>query len=95
MNKYELRAEQQRKAALRFSMMLWTAGLALVVVILMILGLSSSAPGGYLHQIRDRPCRLAPGRASSEPALERKGAPRRAARSAVAVEARLIARRPN
>ncbi|MGA8029455.1 MAG: hypothetical protein WB992_20120 [Bryobacteraceae bacterium] len=47
MNKYEVRAEQQRKGALRFSMMLWTAGLALVVVILMILGLSSSAPRGY------------------------------------------------
>jgi hypothetical protein len=43
MNKYELRAEEQRKATLRFSLMIWTAGLALVVVVLLILGLSSSA----------------------------------------------------
>ena len=44
MNKYELRAEQQRKTALRFSLMMWTAGIGLVVVVLLILGLSSSAP---------------------------------------------------
>jgi hypothetical protein len=50
MNKYELRAEQQRKAALRFSMMLWTAGLALIVVVLAILGLSTSAPRGYFSK---------------------------------------------
>jgi len=50
MNKYELRAEQQRKAAPRFSMMLWTAGLALVVVVLLILGLSSSAPSGFFSK---------------------------------------------
>lgn len=47
MNKYEARAEQQRKAALRFSLMIWTAGIALVVVVLLILGLSSSAPNGF------------------------------------------------
>jgi hypothetical protein len=44
MNKYEQRAAEQRKAALRFSLMIWTAGIALVVVVLLILGLSSSAP---------------------------------------------------
>ncbi len=43
MNRYEERAEQQRRSALRFSMMIWTAGLALVVVVLAILGLSSAA----------------------------------------------------
>ena len=50
MNKYELRAEQQRKAALRFSLMLWTAGIALVVVVLLILGLSSSAPPRFFSK---------------------------------------------
>lgn len=50
MNKYEERAEQQRKAALRFSLMIWTAGIALVVVVLLILGLSSSAPRGYFSK---------------------------------------------
>ena len=43
MNKYVERAEQQRRAGLRFSLSLWTAGLALLVVVLVILGLSSSA----------------------------------------------------
>ena len=50
MNKYELRAEQQRKAALRFSMMLWTAGLALIVVVLFIVGLGSAAPRAYFSR---------------------------------------------
>ncbi|MBV9295819.1 MAG: hypothetical protein JO145_09615 [Acidobacteriaceae bacterium] len=50
MNKYELRAEQQRKAALRFSMMLWTAGLGLIVVVLTIVGLNNSAPRGYFSK---------------------------------------------
>jgi hypothetical protein len=43
MNKYEERAERDRKASMRFSMMMWTAGAALIVVIVMILGLSGSA----------------------------------------------------
>ncbi len=47
MNKYEQRAEQQRKAALRSSMNLGTAGLALVVVVLLIIGLSGSAPHSF------------------------------------------------
>ena len=50
MNRYEERAEQQRRSALRFSMMIWTAGLALVVVVLMILGLSSSASPRYFSK---------------------------------------------
>jgi hypothetical protein len=44
MNKYEERAGQQRQSALRFSMMIWTAGAALIVLAIAILGLSSSAP---------------------------------------------------
>ncbi|MCU1292440.1 MAG: hypothetical protein JWP08_1290 [Bryobacterales bacterium] len=43
MNKYEERAERDRKASMRFSMMMWTAGAALIVVVVMILGLSASA----------------------------------------------------
>ena len=50
MNRYEQRAEQQRKAALRFSMMIWTAGIALVVVVLLIMGLSSSAPPRFFSR---------------------------------------------
>jgi hypothetical protein len=50
MNKYERRAEEQRKAALRFSLMLWTAGIALIVVVLLIVGLSSSAPSGFFSK---------------------------------------------
>ena len=45
MNKYEARAEEQRKSALRFSMTMGTAGLALVAVVLAILALSGS--GGF------------------------------------------------
>ncbi len=43
MNKYVERAEQKRRTGMRFSLSLWTAGLALVVVALVILGLTSSA----------------------------------------------------
>ena len=43
MNKYEERASRDRKASLQFSKMLWTAGLALVVVAFLILGLRGSA----------------------------------------------------
>jgi hypothetical protein len=50
MNRYELRAQQQRKAALRFSLMIWTAGIALVVVVFLILGLSSSAPPRFFSK---------------------------------------------
>ena len=50
MNRYEQRAEEQRKAALRFSLMLWTAGIALLVVLLLIVGLSSSAPPRFFSK---------------------------------------------
>lgn len=43
MNKYVERAEQQRRAGLRFSLSVWTGGLALLAVVLVILALSSSA----------------------------------------------------
>jgi heme A synthase len=43
MNKYEQRAARDRQSVTQFSKMLWTATLALVVVALLILGLSSSA----------------------------------------------------
>jgi len=43
MNKYEQRAARERRSTARFSKNLWTAALALVVVALLILGLSSSA----------------------------------------------------
>lgn len=47
MNKYEQRAAGQRGPALRTSMTLWSAAGALVIVVLLILGLSSSAPSSY------------------------------------------------
>jgi hypothetical protein len=50
MNRYEEQAEQQRRGALRFSMMIWTAGIALVVVVILIVGLSSSAPSNFFSR---------------------------------------------
>jgi hypothetical protein len=47
---YEKRAEQQRRSALRFSMMMWTAGIALIVVVLMIVGINSSAPSTFFSR---------------------------------------------
>jgi hypothetical protein len=47
MNKYEQRAEQQRKAALRSSMTLGTAGIALIAIVLIIIGRSGSAPPSF------------------------------------------------
>lgn len=44
MNRYEERAQKERRAALRSSLTMGTAGLALIVVVLLIVGLSSSAP---------------------------------------------------
>ncbi len=48
MNKYEARAEEQRRAALRSSMSVWTAGLLLIVIVLTILYLNGSAPAGFM-----------------------------------------------
>ena len=44
MNKYEARAERDRRATIRFSMNMWSAALALIVVVVLILGLSTSPP---------------------------------------------------
>jgi cytochrome bd-type quinol oxidase subunit 2 len=49
MNKYEQQAKQQRTASLRSSISLWTAGLALLVVIFLIIGLSSSADSKFFR----------------------------------------------
>ena len=50
MNRYEEQVRQQRKAALRSSMSVWTAGVALIVVALIILGFRSSAPPEYFYK---------------------------------------------
>jgi hypothetical protein len=50
MNKYEEQARLQRKAALRSSMSIWTAGLALVIVALIILGLRGEAKPDYFYK---------------------------------------------
>ncbi|MBV8866523.1 MAG: hypothetical protein JO210_14105 [Acidobacteriaceae bacterium] len=47
MNKYEQQAARQRGTSLRNSMTLWSAGAALVMVVLLILGLSSSVPSEF------------------------------------------------
>ena len=47
MNKYEQQARQQRNSSLRSGMSLWTAGLALLAVVLVIIGLSNSAPTAF------------------------------------------------
>jgi hypothetical protein len=49
-NKYEERASAQRNASLRSSMSLWTAGLSLVVVALVILGLRGSASPDFFYK---------------------------------------------
>jgi len=46
-NKYESRAQEQRKSTLRSSMMMGTAGVALFVIGAIILGLYTSAPSSY------------------------------------------------
>ena len=47
MNRFEERAQAERKATLRSSMTIWTAGLALIVVVFVIVGLSSGAPPNF------------------------------------------------
>ena len=44
MNKYEQRAEQQRRPAMKSSMTMGTAAIALLAVVLLIIGMNSSAP---------------------------------------------------
>ncbi len=50
MNKYEQRAETQRRPAMRSSMMMGTAGIALLAVVLLIIGMNSSAPRTFLSR---------------------------------------------
>jgi hypothetical protein len=50
MNKYEEQAKAQRKAALRSSMSVWSAGLALIVVALLIVGFRESAQPEYFYK---------------------------------------------
>jgi len=50
MNKYEEQARRQRNAALGSSMSIWTAGLALVVVAILIVGFRESAPPEYFYK---------------------------------------------
>ncbi len=50
MNKYEQQAARERGTSLRNSMTLWSAGAALVVVVLLILGLSISAPSDFFKR---------------------------------------------
>jgi hypothetical protein len=50
MNKFEEQARLQRRASLRSSMSVWTAGLALVVVALLIVGFRESAPPEYFYK---------------------------------------------
>jgi Kef-type K+ transport system membrane component KefB len=47
MNKYEKRTQQDRKAALRASVIAATIGVALIAIALVILGISNSAPLGF------------------------------------------------
>lgn len=51
MNKYEKRAEQDRKAAMRSAMMAGTIGLILIAVALLILGMSNSASLGFYQKV--------------------------------------------
>lgn len=50
MNRYEERAEQTRRAGLRSSMNVWTAGLALIAVALLILHLTGRAPSEFVRR---------------------------------------------
>jgi formate-dependent nitrite reductase membrane component NrfD len=51
MNKYEKRAQAERKAVVRSSMTLGGAGLALLIVVVLILWMNSSAPTGYFSKV--------------------------------------------
>jgi hypothetical protein len=51
MNKYEKRALAERRAVARSSITLGGAGIALLVVIVLIVWLNSSAPSGYFSKI--------------------------------------------
>ena len=47
MKGFERQAQEQRRSMLKMSMLLWSLGGALLVVVLAIAGFSSSAPQGF------------------------------------------------
>jgi 4-hydroxybenzoate polyprenyltransferase len=51
MNRLEKRALSERKAAVRSSMTIWSVGIALLVVVFLILGISGSAPSGFYPRV--------------------------------------------
>lgn len=51
MNKYEKRAQQDRKNALRGAMVAATVGLVLIAIAIMILGLSNSASLAFYQKV--------------------------------------------
>ena len=50
MNKYERRAEQQRRPAIKSSQTMGTAAVALLAVVLLIIGMNSAAPKEFLSR---------------------------------------------
>ena len=50
MNRYEERAQRERRATLRSSLTMSTAGLGLIVVVLLIMGLRTSAPPRFFTE---------------------------------------------
>lgn len=50
MNRYEERAQKERRATLRSSLGMGTAGVALILVVLLIVGLSNSAPPRFFTE---------------------------------------------
>lgn len=51
MNKYEERADRDRKSTLRSSLLLGMAGIVLVLLILFFLGRSSSVPSSFWSKV--------------------------------------------
>lgn len=51
MNKYEKRADRDRKSTLRSSLLYGMAGIALVLLFLVFLGTSSAAPSGFWQKV--------------------------------------------
>ncbi len=50
MNRYEERAQKERRASLRSAFTMSTAGLALIVIVLLIVGLRNSAPPRFFTE---------------------------------------------
>ena len=50
MNKYEQRAEQQRRPAMKSSMTMGTAAVALLAIVLLIVGLNNGASQGFFSR---------------------------------------------